>query len=208
MAYWISNAKHAQAHARARAPTPTLTYTRTHMPHLHSRTHAHANAHAEICNTYCFSTTAVVSWTRLNVTFYTYIACLVFNKINSSTEQIVATVCYFSFQLLLISSVLSEVFKNCTNFLLQLDTPGTVINATTLNYFPHYGLNTCNFIIQKGNQVARIKTKVFLHPPRSVSTQAIRVSVFTGSDIKNTRDTRHSIQKASFNVAQSCTETD
>jgi hypothetical protein len=31
-----------------------------------------------ICNIFCFSTAAVVTRTRLNITFYTYIACLSF----------------------------------------------------------------------------------------------------------------------------------
>ena len=58
----ISKVTRAQAHARARAPT-------------HTRAHTHT--HTQICNSYCFSTATVVSWTRPNVTLYVHcLSCL------------------------------------------------------------------------------------------------------------------------------------
>jgi uncharacterized membrane protein len=60
-----------------------------HRPYTHTRTQAHActhaRAHTEICNTYCFSTTTMVSWTRLNVTFCVH--CLSCNIILPSTPR-------------------------------------------------------------------------------------------------------------------------
>jgi hypothetical protein len=51
-------------YARMRLHTPTC------LGYPHARTHAQACTHRPICNTYCFSTTTMVSWTRLNVTLY------------------------------------------------------------------------------------------------------------------------------------------
>jgi hypothetical protein len=63
VACWISKVTRAKAHACGCAHTPTRTHARTHMHTL-----------TEICNTYCLSTTAVVSCTRLNIT--SYVHCL------------------------------------------------------------------------------------------------------------------------------------
>jgi membrane-associated HD superfamily phosphohydrolase len=60
---WISKVQRAQAHALARAPTLT---------HAHALTHARARMRTEICNTFCFSMTTVVSWKRLNITLCIY----------------------------------------------------------------------------------------------------------------------------------------
>jgi hypothetical protein len=50
---------YAHAHTRPRVWVTTCT---------HARTHAHACTQGPICNTYCFSTATIISWTRLNVT--------------------------------------------------------------------------------------------------------------------------------------------
>jgi hypothetical protein len=55
-ACWIIKATCAQTHA----PTPV------HPPH--PPTHARTHTHRPICNTYCFSTAKMVSWTRHNIT--------------------------------------------------------------------------------------------------------------------------------------------
>ena len=41
--------------------------------HTYTRTHAHVRALTEMCDTYCFSTVTMVSWTRLNVTLYAFV---------------------------------------------------------------------------------------------------------------------------------------
>jgi hypothetical protein len=63
-----------RSHARARAPTHTPTSARTR---AHAHIHTHTHTHTEICNSYCFSTATVVSWTRLNVMLYVHcLSCL------------------------------------------------------------------------------------------------------------------------------------
>ena len=69
---WVTKATCAQAHARSRATTP---------PPLHTHTHTHT--HRPICNTYCFSTTTTVMWTRLKITLYVH-CLLLFNKFKKS----------------------------------------------------------------------------------------------------------------------------
>ena len=54
VAYCISKATRAKARS-PHAPTPTRTRT-----------------HTEVCNTHCFSTATVVSWTRHDVTLYVH----------------------------------------------------------------------------------------------------------------------------------------
>jgi hypothetical protein len=89
VARWISKATCAKVHVCAHAPTPISTRTNTHacthpsflslfLSLSHSHTHTHT--HTDICNTYCFSTVRVVSWTRLNVTLYVY--CMSSNTLN------------------------------------------------------------------------------------------------------------------------------
>jgi hypothetical protein len=62
----ISKAMCTYAHANAQAPG-----------YPHAR-HAQACTHRPVCNTYCFSTAKMVSWTRLNVTLYVRVSCSLF----------------------------------------------------------------------------------------------------------------------------------
>ena len=61
-ACWVSKPTRARTHSNA--PANPQARTDTH-------THTDAYTHTEICNSYCFCTATVVSWTRLNT------ACLV-----------------------------------------------------------------------------------------------------------------------------------
>jgi hypothetical protein len=65
VACWISKATCTYAHAHSHA---------TGYPHArtHARPPAQACTHRPICNTYCFSTATIVSWTRLIVTLYVH----------------------------------------------------------------------------------------------------------------------------------------
>jgi hypothetical protein len=75
-ACWISKATREPAYSIVRANTFThLLFTPfpLFLPSL--------SPHREICNTHCFSTTAVVSWGRLSVTLYVhYLSCKVFKS--------------------------------------------------------------------------------------------------------------------------------
>ena len=51
---------------RLRARAHTSTHKRAHET-THASINTHAHAHKEICNTYCFSTASVVTWTHPNV---------------------------------------------------------------------------------------------------------------------------------------------
>ena len=66
VACWISKAMCTYAHANAQAPG-----------YPHAR-HAQACTHTPVCNTYCFSTAKMVSWTRINVTLYVRVSCSLF----------------------------------------------------------------------------------------------------------------------------------
>ena len=66
VACWISKDTCTYPHAHAQVPG-----------HLHARTHAQACTHRPICTTYCFSTTTMVSRTRLSVTLHVHcLSCL------------------------------------------------------------------------------------------------------------------------------------
>jgi hypothetical protein len=62
---WISKTICTYTHAHAHAPG-----------YPYARTHVQAYTHSPICNTYCFSTATMVSWTRLIVTLHAH-CCLV-----------------------------------------------------------------------------------------------------------------------------------
>jgi hypothetical protein len=72
-----------EKYGRARQATDDNIIRRMHFAcwitkaiHTHTHTHTH-----RICNTYCFSTTTIVTRTRLNVTLYVHcILCNVLNK--------------------------------------------------------------------------------------------------------------------------------
>ena len=64
VACWISKATRAEAHASVRAST------RMHLPMRLKR--ARTRTPREICNTYCFSSATMVTWTRVGVTLYVY----------------------------------------------------------------------------------------------------------------------------------------
>ena len=57
----------ARLHACMRMHTPARLGI-----HVHARTHAQACTQRPVCITYCFSTTIMLSWTRLNVTLYVH----------------------------------------------------------------------------------------------------------------------------------------
>jgi hypothetical protein len=49
-----------------------------------------ARTHTEICNTYCFSTATVLSWTRLNVTLYVHcLYCWMYPKTSKNAQWMV-----------------------------------------------------------------------------------------------------------------------
>jgi hypothetical protein len=60
-------------HVRKHTPAPVHQYLHSHT-HQRARTHTHTHTHTriEMCNTYCFSTATVVSWTRFSVTLYVH----------------------------------------------------------------------------------------------------------------------------------------
>ena len=76
VACWISKATCTFAHAHAHQPG---------YPHAH--THAYACTHRPICDTYCFSTATMVSWTRLNVTLWIHcLSCFIYNMLPRESD--------------------------------------------------------------------------------------------------------------------------
>ena len=66
----------ARLYARMGMHTPTRPLVR-----VPTFTHAHACTHRPICNTYCFSTTTMVPWTRLKVMLYVHCLSCYFLRI-------------------------------------------------------------------------------------------------------------------------------
>jgi hypothetical protein len=67
------------SHTHTHTHTHTYTLSLTHTTHTHTHTHTHtkhthtrARAHAEVCNTYCFFTATMTSWTRFIFTLYVH----------------------------------------------------------------------------------------------------------------------------------------
>jgi hypothetical protein len=68
--------RHSMAHAFCVLDKLSCTRTRTH-----TSTRSHTHTQTEICNTYCFSTATMVTWTRLNVMLYEhFLSCLYLSK--------------------------------------------------------------------------------------------------------------------------------
>jgi hypothetical protein len=83
VARWISKAICTYAHAHAHAPG--YPHARTH-----ARTQEQACTRKPINNSYCSSTSTMVSWTRLNVTLYVHClsCCLFFKRPGIALRQI------------------------------------------------------------------------------------------------------------------------
>jgi hypothetical protein len=77
VAYWISKAICTYAHAHAHA-----------LRCIYARKQAQTCTRRPICNTWCFFTAKVVSWTRLNVTLYVH--CLSYLDIGLCVELLLS----------------------------------------------------------------------------------------------------------------------
>ena len=109
--------------------------------HTHARTHprARARAHTQICNTYCFSTATMVSWTRLSVTVYAHcLSC--YNYLQRSDR----TVTVISVLHLLLRSTRKAIctFTSPQAFnwwppVEHKDTPAVHSTTSILTYHPH-----------------------------------------------------------------------
>jgi hypothetical protein len=57
--------------------------------HAHAQAAAITDAHTQICNTYCFSTATVVTWTRLSVTLYVHsLSCYLLSNVSSPKKEV------------------------------------------------------------------------------------------------------------------------
>ena len=110
VACWINKTTRSHAHADA-----------------HALGHPHTPTHTPICNTYCFSTATVVSWTRLSVTLYVH--CLYCCNSLHLTVSVKSTVTVLLFRLHILQHVKLLDHSRCY-FNLQISRPKISHNAT------------------------------------------------------------------------------
>jgi hypothetical protein len=68
---------------------------------VRTHTHTHTHTHTEICDTCCFSTAIMVTWTRLSVTLYvhclscsSHITRSFLRNVDRQTDRLTGTYCY------------------------------------------------------------------------------------------------------------------